>query len=66
MNMVAWLMLIGYGLIVFIIVKDIMKARRVYRFQYVSLGRWTVRQPNGRFAGNLANVWDIAKLGSKL
>lgn len=66
MNMVAWLMLFGYGLIVFIVVKDIMKARKVYRFQYVSLGRWTVRHPNGRFAGNLANVWDIAKLGSKL
>lgn len=64
--MIAWLMLIGYGLIVFIIVNDIVKARKVYRFQYVSLGRWTVRQPNGRFAANLANVWDIAKLGSKL
>ena len=66
MSMIALLMLIGYGLIVFTVVKDIMKARKVYRFQYVSLGRWTVRQPNGRFAGNLANVWDIAKLGSKL
>ncbi len=29
-------------------------------------GRWTVRQPNGRFMRNLANVWDIATLGSKL
>lgn len=66
MNMVALLMLIGYGLIVLTVVKDIMKARKVYRFQYVSLGRWTVRQPNGRFAANLANVWDIAKLGSNL
>ena len=42
------------------------KARKVYKFNYVRLGRWTVRQPNGRFMRNLAHVWDIAKLGSKL
>lgn len=63
----GWLLLvIGYGLIAAILAKDITKARKVYRFQYVSLGRWTVRQPNGRFLRNLANVWDIATLGSRL
>ena len=63
----GWLLLvIGYGLILAVITKDIIKARKVYRFQCVSLGRWTVRQPNGRFLRNLANVWDIATLGSKL
>lgn len=63
----GWILLvIGYGLILAVITKDIIKARKVYRFQYVSLGRWTVRQPNGRFMRNLANVWDIATLGSRL
>lgn len=62
----AILIAIGYGLIAYVLVRDIVKARKVYRFQYVSLGRWTVRQPNGRFLRNLANVWDIATLGSKL
>ena len=60
------LMVIGYGLILWVILRDIQKARKVYKFNYVSLGRWTVRQPNGRFMRNLANVWDIATLGSKL
>lgn len=64
--MTALLIIIGYGLIAYVLVRDINKARKVYRFQYVSLGRWTVRQPNGRFMRNLANVWDIATLGSKL
>lgn len=63
----GWLLLVVvYGLIAAVILKDIIKARKVYRFQYVRLGRWTVRQPNGRFMRNLANVWDIATLGSKL
>lgn len=63
----GWILLvIGYGLILAVITKDIVKARKVYRFQYVSLWRWTVRKPNGRFLRNLANVWDIATLGSKL
>lgn len=63
----SWILLvIGYGLILTIIMKDINKARKVYKFNYVRLGRWTVRQPNGRFTRNLANVWDIATLGSKL
>lgn len=63
----GWVLLvIGYGLIAAILAKDITKACKVYRFQYVSLGRWTVRHPNGRFMRNLANVWDIANLGSKL
>lgn len=63
----GWILLvIGYGLILAVIAKDIRKARKVYKFNYVSLGRWTVRQPNGRFTRNLANVWDVATLGSKL
>lgn len=63
----SWILLvIGYGLILAVIMKDIIKARKVYKFNYVRLGRWTVRQPNGRFMRNLANVWDIATLGSKL
>lgn len=63
----SWILLvIGYGLILTVIMKDINKARKVYKFNYVRLGRWTVRQPNGRFTRNLANVWDIATLGSKL
>lgn len=63
----SWILLvIGYGLILAVIMKDINKARKVYKFNYVRLGRWTVRQPNGRFIRNLANVWDIATLGSKL
>lgn len=63
----GWVLLvIGYGLILAVIMKDILKARKVYKFNYVRLGRWTVRQPNGRFMRNLANVWDIATLGSKL
>lgn len=63
----SWILLvIGYGLILTVIMKDINKARKVYKFNYVRLGRWTVRQPNGRFMRNLANVWDIATLGSKL
>lgn len=62
-----WILLvIGYGLILAVITKDIWKARKVYKVNYVSLGRWTVRHPNGRFTRNLANVWDIANLGSKL
>lgn len=63
-----WLLVVlfGYGLILWVILKDIQKARKVYKLNYVSLGRWTVRQPNGRFMRNLANVWDIATLGSKL
>ena len=60
------MVLFGYGLILFVLLKDIRKARKVYKFNYVSLGRWTVRQPNGRFMRNLANVWDVATLGSKL
>lgn len=60
------LLVLGYGLILWVLTRDILKARKVYRFQYVSMGRWTVRQPNGRFMRNLANVWDIATLGSKL
>ncbi|EDW9662062.1 hypothetical protein AA219_004450 [Salmonella enterica subsp. enterica serovar Newport] len=60
------IMFIGYALIACIIGRDILKARKVYKFNYVSLGRWTVRQPNGRFTKNLANIWDIATLGSKL
>ncbi|CDM21592.1 conserved hypothetical phage protein [Citrobacter phage CR8] len=60
------IMFIGYALIAYIIGRDILKARKVYKFNYVSLGRWTVRQPNGRFMRNLANIWDIATLGSKL
>lgn len=63
----SWALLVfGYGLILAVITKDIVKARKVYKFNYVRLGRWTVRQPNGRFMRNLANVWDIATLGSKL
>lgn len=62
----ALLIVIGYGLIAYVLVRDINKARKVYKFNYVRLGRWTVRQPNGRFVRNLANVWDIATLGSKL
>lgn len=65
--LMSWILLvIGYGLILTVIMKDINKARKVYKFNYVRLGRWTVRQPNGRFMRNLANVWDIATLGSKL
>ena len=60
------LIVIGYALIFRVIFRDVQKARKVYKFNYVSLGRWTVRQPNGRFMRNLANVWDIATLGSKL
>lgn len=60
------IVLAGYGLILWVLLKDISKARKVYKFNYVSLGRWTVRQPNGRFMRNLANVWDVAILGSKL
>lgn len=66
MMIASLLLVIGYGLIVLTLWKDIRKARKVYRFQYVSLGRWTVRQPNGRFMRNLANIFDIATLGSKL
>lgn len=62
----ALLVICGYGLILWVILRDILKARKVYKFNYVSLGRWTVRQPNGRFMRNLANVWDIATLGSQL
>lgn len=64
----SWVLLgiFGYGLIAYVLVRDINKARKVYKFNYVRLGRWTVRQPNGRFMCNLANVWDIATLGSKL
>lgn len=62
----ALLIAIGYGLISFVLMRDTNKALKVYKFNYVSLGRWTVRQPNGRFMRNLANVWDIATLGSKL
>lgn len=60
----ALLIVIGYGLIAYVLVRDINKARKVYTFNYVRLGRWTVRQPNGRFMRNLANVWDIATLGA--
>ena len=60
------LVILGYGLIAYVLVRDINKARKVYKFNYVRLGRCTVRQPNGRFMRNLANVWDIATLGSKL
>lgn len=60
------LIAIVYGLIAYMLMRDINKARKVYKFNYARLGRWTVRQPNGRFARNLANVWDIATLGSKL
>lgn len=60
------LIAIGYGLIAYMLMRDINKARKVYKFNYARMGRWTVRQPNGRFARNLANVWDIATLGSKL
>lgn len=60
------LIAIGYGLIAYMLMRDINKARKVYKFNYARLGRWPVRQPNGRFARNLANVWDIATLGSKL
>lgn len=60
------LIAIGYGLIAYMLMRDINKARKVYKLNYVRLGRWTVRQPNGRFLRNLANVWDIATLGSKL
>lgn len=64
----SWILLVilGYVLIAYVLVRDINKARKVYKFNYARLGRWTVRQPNGRFARNLANVWDIATLGSKL
>lgn len=62
----ALLIVIGYGLIAYVLMRDIYKARKVYKFNYARLGRWTVRQPNGRFMRNLANVWDIATLGSKL
>lgn len=60
------LIAIGYGLIAYMLMRDINKARKVYKFNYVRMVRWTVRQPNGRFLRNLANVWDIATLGSKL
>ena len=63
---IALLIVMGYGLIAYVLVRDINKARKVYKLYYVRLGRWTVRQPNGRFMRNLANVWDIAKLGSQL
>ena len=63
---IALLIVIGYGLIAYVLVRDINKACKVYKFNYVRLCRWTVRQPSGRFARNLANVWDIATLGSKL
>lgn len=63
---IALLIAIGYGLTAYMLLRDINKARKVYKFNYVSLGRWTVRHPNGRFTRNLANVWDIANLGSKL
>lgn len=62
----SWILLVifGYGLIAYVLVRDITKARKVYKFNYARLGRWTVRQPNGRFMRNLANVWDIATLGA--
>lgn len=63
---IAILIVIGYGLIAYVLARDINKARKVCKFNYVRLGRWTVRQPNGRFMRNLANVWDIAIMGSKL
>ncbi|QNM37849.2 hypothetical protein NS1_03 [Citrobacter phage NS1] len=64
----SWVLLgiLGYGLIAYVLVRDVNKARKVYKFDYVRPGRWTVRPPNGRFMCNLANVWDIATLGSKL
>lgn len=63
----SWILLvIGYGLILAVVMKDINKASKVYKFNYVRMGRWTVRQPNGRFMRNLADVWDIATIGSKL
>lgn len=63
---IAVLIAIGYGLIAYVLVRDTNKASKVYKFNYVRLGRWTVRQLDGRFTRNLANVWDIATLGSKL
>lgn len=63
---IVLLIAIGYGLIAFVLMRDINKARKVYKLHHVRLGSWTVRQPNGRFMRNLANVWDIATLGSKL
>ncbi|WLW38413.1 hypothetical protein OCLPNDPH_00038 [Escherichia phage Zappy] len=60
------LIAIGYGLIAYVLMRDINKARKVYKFNYVRMVRWTVHQPNGRFMRNLANVWDIATIGSKL
>lgn len=63
---ITLLIAIGYGLIAYMLVRDVNKARKVYKLNYVRLGRWTVRQPNGRFMRNLANVWDIATLGGKL
>ena len=64
----SWILLaiFRYGLIAYVLVRDVNKARKVYKLNYVRLGRWTVRQPNGRFLRNLANVWDIAALGSTL
>lgn len=62
----ALLIAIGYGLITYVLVRDINKARKVYNFNYLRLGSWTVRQHNGRFMRNIANVWDIATIGSKL
>lgn len=62
----ALLIVRGYVLIACVLVRDINKARKVYKFNYVRLGSWTVRQPNGRFTRTLANVLDIATLGSKL
>lgn len=60
------IMALSYMFIAYLFLKDIRKAYRHYVFNYVSLGRWTVRQPNSRFLKNLATIFDIAILGSKL
>lgn len=58
----SWILLaiLGYGLIAYVLVRDINKARKVYKFNYVRLGRWTVRERNGRFKANKVGIFYVA------
>ena len=59
------LMVVGYGLILYVFLKDFLKGLQVHRanlshFKWGFIPRFTVRLPNGRFKANKVGVFYVA------
>lgn len=66
MSFILILAVVVYPMIAALVWRDVKKALGHYKLTRVSAFRWTLREPNGRFAGNLQGIWDLANRGARL